>query len=209
MYGTDINQGSIWYCSSYKTPNWARVPGGLIQVSYNGTQLCGVNTSGQIYFATDGIKGVGTPNWVMTNGGNGRQIIANSNGSVYLNTKNNEIWYAPDIKAKDNNGNPSLQWVKLPGTQSNGIAANNTTLMSVWSNKLWYATKNIYAVGTPNWDSIPLPSQTSQITSLNLNTDGTMYITLSDNSIWYGTSTYTNPGWKQIPGGLRYIASNK
>ena len=47
------------------------------------------------------------------------------------------------------------------------------------------------------------------VTSLNLNSDGTMYITFSDNSIWYGTSTYTNPGWKQIPGGLRYIASNK
>jgi len=47
------------------------------------------------------------------------------------------------------------------------------------------------------------------ITSLNLNSDGTMYITFSNGSIWYGTSTYTNPGWKQIPGGLKYISSNK
>jgi len=210
IYGANEGDSSIWYCSSYKIPQWVRVPGGLRQVSYNGTQLCGVNTYGEIWYATDGIKGIGSPNWAMTNGGrNGRQILANSNGSVYLNTTNYQIWYAPEIKAKDENGNPSLQWVQIPSRSSTYIGANNTTLMSVQDNGLLYATKNIDGTGTPNWVSIPLPLQNVIITSLNLNSDGTMYITFSNGSIWYGTSTYTNPGWKQIPGGLKYISSNK
>jgi hypothetical protein len=210
MYGVNGTVGSIYYCSSYKNPDWKLIAGILIQVSYNGTQLCGVNAAGQIWSASNGIKGIGSPEWAEISGGiNARQVVVNSNGSIYLNSKNNQIWYAPDIKTKNTIGNSGVQWKQLPNTTASYITANNTTLMCISSNQLWYANTNIKGDGTPNWTSIPLPSTDFPVTSIILNTDGTMYITLSNNTIWYGIATYNNPGWKQIPGSLRYITSNK
>ena len=205
IYAVNSNS-EIFYTLKPDQP-WIKIAGALSTISYNGTQLCGTNKAGDIWYTSQGTKGVDIPVWSKIGGGS-IQVIANGDGSIYSLNSNNTVWYSPNITAVDANKIPNLVWTQLKNTSSTFIACNNTILMSIWNGLLYYASQNIKGKDNPNWINITLPNKLP-IINVNVNLDGTMYIILSDTSIWYGISTYTNPSWKQIPGGLLQISSNK
>jgi len=211
MYAVNSNS-QIWYILNSTASIWTSIAGALSTISSNGTQLCGTNKAGDIWYTSEGTKGVGIPVWnkIRSGGWNPtNQVIANGDGSIYACQMNKSVWYSPNILAVDDKTKtPNLVWTQLINTYCDFIAYNSTTLMCIYMGILYYANQNIKGKDNPNWVIIPLPNKL-MIINISLNLDGTMYIILSDNTIWYGINTYSNPSWKQIPGTLSQISSNK
>ncbi|GLE00040.1 hypothetical protein PINS_up008767 [Pythium insidiosum] len=169
-----------------KDDGWKQLDGALVQVSYDGRQLCGVNSGDDIWCASENIRGDGPTRWRQVPG---KLIYVEVYGDVLWGVNRaQQIWVGSSL------GDP--QWRQLPGSLKQ-ITSDNKQVCGVNANDdIWCANSAIRT--NPNWRQVP--GKLSFVKLVN----GRLVGTNSNGDIFTGRSS-GDPAWKQLGGKLRQV----
>jgi hypothetical protein len=167
---------------------WTRLEGSLVQISFDGKQLCGVNNNDDIWCASDNIRGKGAPSWRQLPGK--LTQIAVYGDSLFGVNRANMIYFGSAVSS-----DPS--WRQLPGSLRQ-VSTDNKQVCGVNSNDdIWCADSNIRS--DPNWRQVP--GKLIQVEVLN----GRLIGVNRESEIFTGQS-YGDPKWVKLPGSLRQVS---
>ncbi|GLE08591.1 hypothetical protein PINS_up019876 [Pythium insidiosum] len=168
------------------TDGWKQLDGALVQVSYDGRQLCGVNSADDIWCASENIRGDGPTRWRQVPG---KLIYVEVYGDVLWGVNRaQQIWVGSSL------GDP--QWRQLPGSLKQ-ITSDNKQVCGVNANDdIWCANSAIRT--NPNWRQVP--GKLSFVKLVN----GRLVGTSSNGDIFTGRSS-GDPAWKQLGGKVRQV----
>lgn len=167
--------------------DWKKLPGIVSIVSFDGTTLCGATGTGGIFCATEGLDD--KPNWFSVQGD--AMSLAVWGDNMWIVNNAGRVFYSKvsvSIPASWVPLNYSLKQITTDGKQICGVTNDND---------IFCADKGITSV--PNWRQLP-----GKLKFVDL-TDGILYGTAPDDSIWFGM-TDGDPSFTRISGGLRQIA---
>ncbi|TMW67389.1 hypothetical protein Poli38472_011009 [Pythium oligandrum] len=167
-----------------KLDGWKLLDGMLVQISFDGRFLCGVNRDDDIWCASENIRGEGSTRW--------RQIPGKL---MHIQVYGDFLWgvnRANEIYVGSVIGDP--QWRRLPGSLKQ-ITSDNKQVCGVNANDdIFCANTNIRT--DPNWRQ--LPGKLSYVSLLN----GRLVGTNSNGAIFTGRAA-GDPKWTQLDGILR------
>lgn len=169
--------------------DWKELQGtGLVQLSFDGKSMCGVNAGNQVFCATRGLST--SPEWRVLEGA--LKWVAVWGDTLWGVNSADEVWCG---KTTTVGGNPN--WRKLPGSLKQISSDGKQICGADANNDIWCADDLI--TENPNWRK--LPGKLKQVDV----TDGVIYGAAPDDTIWFGFSE-GEPSWTKLPGGLKQVA---
>ena len=191
-FGVDASASggdSIWYTSDYKSGKWVKLPGGLVQISFDASAnvIMGVNRGYEIYYANQNITS--NPNWTKVPGGLTNVCVSNS--QAYGVNSAGQIYY----NANYTTGN----WIQTSGILSKVSfdGYKNIVVGINASGSISYANQNVNTA-TPTWVTVPMPNDI-KLTNICYYNGQTICVDGSSN-IYY-SANYKKPPTK-LPNGL-------
>jgi hypothetical protein len=197
IFGTD-NQTNIFY-KTKEAPIWSMIPGNLLTIDTDGTNVCGVTANNFISCATinDAING----KWAIIGGG--AKWVSVSDKSVYITTIANIVGYTKDITNLSN-----VQWEFIPATyiQMLTVSLDGNVVVGInTKNELWYADKDIFTT-KPNFTKMQITPGMGSFQNVSLQ-NNTVLATDTSGNLWYAAN-YKAPNWIQIKNyGKAFMAS--
>jgi hypothetical protein len=173
---------NIWYCENITNNNFIKIPGNLIQISYDISNniLMGINNNNEIFYADQNIYV--NPNWTKLEGN--LKNISVSNKKFYGVNTNNEIFYCNDYKNIQ-------QMIKVPGSLMHVSydGYNNIVVGTNSDSGIFYANANIDT--NPTWIQLSGGLRNVYISNNQL------FGTNTSNQLFY-SSNYTTGNWEYI-----------
>jgi hypothetical protein len=170
-----------------ESDGWMKLDGALVQVSFDGKTLCGVDSVDDIWCATNNIRGEGPTQWRQVPGKLTHVDVYGD--SLWGVNRQNQIWYG------SSSGKPN--WVPLSGSLKM-VTSDNKQVCGVANNDdIFCADSNIRSF--PNWRQIP-----GKLSYVNL-LDGVLVGVNKQGEIFSGR-THGDPKWVQLGGKLGQIA---
>lgn len=195
MFATNSDD-NIFYLINYKTQptkGWMMIPGKLRQISTDGTNVVGTNSSNHAWTATvsQAIAGQWTrlPS-VLT------KIVTYQN-KYYCLGLNQHIYYLTS---------PTSEWIMTlqSGVFKDIAMDDNVVLLIGTDGVLYYTDSQLY---TPTGQYQQVQGQPAKFSSISLS-KGSIYAIDTNGTPWY-TSNYKNTNWVQVPGGNQRDASHR
>lgn len=167
---------------------WKQLDGSLAQLSFDGKQLCGVNSNDDIWCASENIRGEGVTKWRQLPG---KLMQIEVYGDVlYGVNREGKIYVGSAIT-----DNPS--WREIPGSLKQ-ITTDNKQICGVNADGgLFCADANIRV--DPNWRK--LPGKFTQVELVN----GRLFAMTAESTIYSGRA-YGDPAWVKLSGGARQVS---
>ncbi|KAF1319008.1 Nucleoredoxin, partial [Globisporangium splendens] len=168
--------------------SWTQLDGSLVQLSFDGKQLCGVNANDDIWCASENIRGEGPTKWRRLPG---KLIQITVYGdALYGVNRENKIYFGSAVTSDPN-------WREIPGWLKQ-ITTDNKQICGVNAlGGVFCADSNIRV--DPNWRK--LPGQFTQVELVN----GRLFALRSDSAIFSGRA-YGDPAWVKLDGLLRQMS---
>lgn len=168
--------------------NWKQLDGSLVQLSFDGKQLCGVNSNDDIWCASENIRGEGATTWRRLPG---KLTQITVYGDVlYGVNREGKIYFGSAITSDPN-------WRELPGWLKQ-ITTDNKQICGVNAEgSLFCADTNIRF--NPNWREVP--GRFTQVELVN----GRLFAVTADSTISSGRA-YGVPNWAKLSGGVRQVS---
>lgn len=168
--------------------NWKQLDGSLVQLSFDGKQLCGVNSNDDIWCASENIRGGGATNWRRLPG---KLTQITVYGDVLYGVNREGKIYFGSAVASDPNWRELPGWLKQITTDNKQICGVNA------DGDVFCADTNIRF--SPNWREVP--GRFTQVALVN----GRLFAVAADSSISSGRS-HGAPSWVTLSGGVRQVS---
>jgi len=195
LYVGNSIQLSIGNNPGFIFQTWYQLNGNLVQVSYDGNQICGCASNQTIWCADFTL--FSSPTAVVS----WRQVPGGLD-QVYVHGAHLYGVYGKTIYHGNSRGDPA--WTVVAGGL-NQIAFDGTNLCGVYadpsvSGSVWCANSGL--TDNPNWRMLP-GTQNFKYVAVG---GGIVYAITTARTIYYKGSIDTNVAWTQLPGGLDQIS---
>lgn len=171
---------------------WTKLDGALVQLSFDGKWLCGVNSADDIWCASENIRGEGPTRWFQLPGKLIHVVVYGE--SLFGVNRANQIFYGSLVNGV--NGSPN--WQLLPGALKQ-ITTDNKQVCGVNANDDIFCADR-FIRNDPNWRQIA--GKLSYVELLN----GRLVGANSVGDIFAGRAHGADASWVQPQGNLRQIS---
>ncbi|DAZ99891.1 TPA: hypothetical protein N0F65_008634 [Lagenidium giganteum] len=151
--------------------DWDVIPGQLVQLSFDGLNLCGVNNANAVYCANDNLDG--TPNWRKLDGSLKWVTVWGDN--LWGVNSDNDVFYGSSVG--------DANWVQLQGKFAQIVSDGKQICAINADGDAFCADEGI--TSSPNWRQI---NGNMKLGNIDLNNGALFASALVDRSLYFGMS---------------------